>query len=240
MTQKVSFWQVARTARWVGAFLLALALAAGFSWLGKWQLERTFIPGVPVQLPIEQVNLTPDPSEVFIIKNRFQAGENGYWLVCDSTTETGEALPLALGWVKDLEQAKALRLEIQESIQIQSLREFTGIQLSPEAPERIRESEVFLLETMSPAQLANLFSPNQPRAMASNFFALQTTKDVASIAGQDALQVIYIEPGKGGIEINWLTAFYAIEWIVFSGFAIFLWWRLVRDDQIRINGEKVN
>jgi hypothetical protein len=28
---------------------------------------------------------------------------------------------------------------------------------------------------------------------------------------------------------NWLNIFYAIEWIVFAGFAFYVWYRLVRD-----------
>ena len=27
----------------------------------------------------------------------------------------------------------------------------------------------------------------------------------------------------------WLNIFYALEWIVFAGFAVYFWWRLVRD-----------
>ncbi|WHF22480.1 hypothetical protein QJS66_20905 [Kocuria rhizophila] len=30
-----------------------------------------------------------------------------------------------------------------------------------------------------------------------------------------------------------LNLFYAVEWVVFAGFAIFLWWRFVRDDYLR-------
>ncbi|MFW8745896.1 hypothetical protein, partial [Mesorhizobium japonicum] len=38
---QVTFWQVARRPRWIAALLLALALAAGFAWLGQWQLGRS-------------------------------------------------------------------------------------------------------------------------------------------------------------------------------------------------------
>ncbi|WP_054821545.1 hypothetical protein [Arthrobacter sp. JCM 19049] len=33
--------------------------------------------------------------------------------------------------------------------------------------------------------------------------------------------------------MNWLNVFYGIEWVVFAGFAFFLWYRLVRDDYQR-------
>ena len=32
---------------------------------------------------------------------------------------------------------------------------------------------------------------------------------------------------------NWLNIFYGFEWVVFAGFAIFMWWRLVADDYRR-------
>ena len=34
-------------------------------------------------------------------------------------------------------------------------------------------------------------------------------------------------------ELNWLNVFYAAEWIIFAGFAVFLWYRLVRDAKER-------
>ncbi|MBV6545519.1 SURF1 family protein, partial [Ursidibacter maritimus] len=34
-------------------------------------------------------------------------------------------------------------------------------------------------------------------------------------------------------ELNWLNVFYAVEWIIFAGFAVFLWYRLVRDAKER-------
>jgi len=33
--------------------------------------------------------------------------------------------------------------------------------------------------------------------------------------------------------VNWLNLFYAAEWVVFAGFALFIWWRLVKDDYRR-------
>ena len=36
-------------------------------------------------------------------------------------------------------------------------------------------------------------------------------------------------PPEQSVELNWLNIFYAIEWVVFAGFAVFLWYRLVRD-----------
>ena len=39
--------------------------------------------------------------------------------------------------------------------------------------------------------------------------------------------------------INWHNLFYAVEWVVFAGFAIFFWYRLVRDDWEKIHDLKL-
>ena len=31
------------------------------------------------------------------------------------------------------------------------------------------------------------------------------------------------------VSVNLLNLFYAVEWVVFAGFAVFLWYRLVKD-----------
>jgi hypothetical protein len=43
------------------------------------------------------------------------------------------------------------------------------------------------------------------------------------------LETIESIPVITGASLNWLNVFYAIEWVVFAGFAFFLWYRLVRD-----------
>jgi hypothetical protein len=47
------------------------------------------------------------------------------------------------------------------------------------------------------------------------------------------IEVTYREAEK----INWLSAFYFLEWTLFAGFAVFLWWRLVKDEIIRLTAE---
>jgi hypothetical protein len=43
------------------------------------------------------------------------------------------------------------------------------------------------------------------------------------------LESIDAPPPDTGVSLNLLNVFYAIEWVVFAGFAVFLWYRLVRD-----------
>jgi hypothetical protein len=44
-----------------------------------------------------------------------------------------------------------------------------------------------------------------------------------------------VNPGEN--TFNWLTAFYAAEWVLFAFSAIFLWGRLVQDEVNRQNRE---
>ena len=45
-------------------------------------------------------------------------------------------------------------------------------------------------------------------------------------------------PPSSEVELNWLNLFYAAEWVVFAGFAIFLWYRLVKDAWEREQAKK--
>jgi hypothetical protein len=42
-----------------------------------------------------------------------------------------------------------------------------------------------------------------------------------------------IGPQPPAQQVNWLNLFYSVEWVVFAGFALFIWWRLVKDDYRR-------
>ena len=47
------------------------------------------------------------------------------------------------------------------------------------------------------------------------------------------MKPLNIGPQPPAEKINWLNLFYAAEWVVFAGFALFIWWRLVKDDYRR-------
>jgi surfeit locus 1 family protein len=233
-----TFWQVALRARWIGALFLALALAAGFAALGQWQLERTFVPAPPVSLPIDKATVSLDTSNVYVVENRLQHGQLGYWVISNSTDMDGKSLTLALGWTADLAKAEKVRVEVQNSIQVRMLIPIQGYLFPSEAPQPINASKPYLLKSLSLAQLVNLYAPDRKLESATQFMAVQPVAGALNIYETPDLQPITIDAGPGGTEVNWLTAFYAIEWTVFAGFAVFLWWRLVRDAQIREQAER--
>lgn len=243
-----TFWQVARRPKWIGALLVALALAAGFAALGQWQLERSFRtvghtdsqlesvvpidslikPGGSFPEPADarkvEFSATPNTSNTYVVANRVQDRKSGYWLVIDYRLESGASIPVAQSWFSELDPALHARDEIRDSLVAQVLTKHTGWLLAPEAPEQIDASRPYLLNSLSPAQLVNLFSPDQPLQMYPGSIALADNRWIG--------EQIVIGTQRQSIELNFLNIFYAIEWVVFSGFAVFMWWRLVQDERL--------
>lgn len=253
-----TFFSVARRPKWIAGFFLSLAVAAIFALLGQWQLDRTFLvteqapvneevfllneiatPGAPLTAAAANVlvsaKLQLDQSNVFIVSSRLQRQGNetiaGYWLISNSTALLADgdktaSLTVALGFAEDLVTAEKARQKLQEAILPQAFLEYTGRYLQTEAPvARPDPAKPYLLGSLSLAELVNLYS-DEPVASFAGFLALASEPGFG-------LEQIAPPPQQPGTRVNWLTLFYAIEWVVFAGFAVFLWWRLVQDQLVR-------
>ena len=250
--------QVARRPKWIFGLFLALAIAAVFALLGQWQLERSFTevqpedqnqkpvvliesekPGAPLT-PIAankrvKAGLMLDTQNVFIVANRLQRTNNevvsGYWVIANSSVllEDGDStasLSVGIGFAESLTVAETARAELMESIQAQAFLEQTGRYLQTEGPEPVTDpTKPYLLESFSLAQLVNLYKGDTLQSLAG-FMVLDSEPGFG-------LETIVIAPPEAGTQVNWLTLFYALEWALFAGFAVFLWWRLVEDARIR-------
>lgn len=251
-----TWWQVAKRPKWIAGLVFALGVAVIFALLGQWQLERTFTvveepnenkaaleltqvatPGEPLTAAAANqrvvASLYLDTSNVFIVANRLQGESrtNGYWVISNSNVmvegfEKPASLTVVLGFSQSLEIAEAARLELQDSIQAAAFLPRTGRYIQTEAPTaRPDTSKPYLLGSLSLAELVNLYS-SEPIASFAGALVLEEAP------GYGLDQVDIVAP-DAGLEINWLTLFYALEWAVFAGFAIFLWWRLVEDQRVR-------
>ena len=239
-----TFWQLARKPKWVAGFFAATAVAVIFAVLMQWQLERTFnvvgidpVENAPAPLselakpgPLMQnvydrsatTKVTIDPANSFVVQDRLQLvdGEpvRGYWLITNSFVDE-VSLTLAVGFSTDLEavQQAQSRLEAKEF-------EVLGYLQPTEAPEP--KTDGGLLQSLSLAQLINLYSTEEVITYPV-FLIVQEGIDVG-------LEKISINIRQQELQINWLTAFYAVEWAFFIVAAFYIWWRLVRDEQLRI------
>ena len=246
---KPSFFSIARKPKWLGGLAIAALVAISFSLLMQWQLERTFsYVGVSEQelaaVPLDElaglegitpgaydrlatVNVTLDPENSFIVQDRLQlVGDDlvpGYWLITNSFVEMGDqlvSLTVAQGYSQDVTELRMVQSELDSSS-----HSITGF-VEPNEAVKETESKDFL-GSVSLAQLVNLYSPEQVVSYPI-YLILSEGIDLP-------VERISIDIRAQEIEVNWLTAFYAIEWAFFALVAFYLWWRLVQDERARLS-----
>lgn len=242
MNKAPNFFAVAKQPKWIGALFLSLAVAAIFAALGQWQLERTFTKdsGETIAINIELVEVKLDTKNVYIIANRLNGDERGYWLVSNAVDSSRKNLTIALGWSADLAEVKEERIALMESGLEKFETKLEGVFIPSEAPLPQSNADKFVFDSLSLAQLINVYSPEKPIATQPQVLALNGYSQASAWPPLKPVTVIY----EATAQINWLSAFYFLEWLLFAGFAVFLWWRLVKDEQILLAkgplGETVN
>ncbi|MEY3560935.1 MAG: hypothetical protein RL068_87 [Actinomycetota bacterium] len=241
---KPSFWEVARRPKWIAGLALALLVAVVFSLLMQWQLSRTFnevgvsieesapvaledliSPNQPITSPVYDRLVTFEgelnPANSYIVASRLQllpSGETaeGYWLISNAWVNSA-SMTLAIGFSQDLEQIRDAKTNLEnQEISILGY-------LEPSEPVRDRVDGA--LGSVSLAQLINFYS-QEDLASYPAYVIVKSGLDTG-------LEPITIGIRQQAIEVNWLTAFYAIEWAFFALAAFYLWWRMVSDQRVR-------
>lgn len=167
------------------------------------------------------VRATINSSDVWVIGNRVQSdGTSGYWVVASYTDSSGNRLVAPLGFTANSATAIAVKKQVQGAMVAQVLSLMHG-RLSPsEAPDRVGE----VLNSLSLGQLAN-----QMHFGGDKLYPLFLLVTNQHFAGLEPVRVTRLTTAQ----INWLSAFYALEWLAFCGFSFFMWGRLVRDAQLK-------
>lgn len=249
--------------KWIAALVFALAVAAVFVLLSQWQFSRsmekdvtpptvtekvaplltTLQPGQPLLGSAEGqlVSATGhfDPSKQVIVQSRMQGGKVGFWVVTAFVVDgapkltgaaaTAEAvIPVARGWISEPAKAQAppagtVTLE--------------GRLLNSEGPILDKNPPAGQVSALSSAELTNLWKTTTYAAFVVSYQELLNGTNMGATAGHGDLVPITVTATDQNGKINWLNIFYSIEWVVFAGFAVFLWWRLVADDYRRQQDE---
>lgn len=231
--------QVMRRPKWIFALVLALAVAAGFAALAQWQMSHA-VKTQQVELdsetvtPIDELtgpgetvtdtsggrmvslDATTVASDTLVVANRMNGGEQGYWVVSHVATDDDAHLAVALGWTDDLRLAEAFATTLAEVDT--SPAPVVGRYMPSEGPEVPIAGDP--LPSMSTAQLVNIWQP---------FIGDAFSGYLVSSEAPEGLEAIDSVPPLPQETINWLNLFYAVEWLVFAGFAVFFWYRLTRD-----------
>jgi cytochrome oxidase assembly protein ShyY1 len=230
---------VARRPRWIAALVLALGIAAAFAALGQWQIARSIESATVIERETEKVvelEAVTEPGrapatavvgqvvstsgtlvagDYVILSGRNNDSEAGYWVTGHLVTEAGPSLAVALGWAPTEEAAHDAVAELEGD---EVALDLEGRYLPSEAPQE-GDFETAMTR-MSVASLLNLWADAPDSVYAGYVIAAEPAT---------GLEAISAPAPESEVSLNWLNLFYAAEWAIFAGFAIFLWWRVVKD-----------
>ena len=252
-------WKTALQPRWIAGLVFAIVISGVFVLLSQWQFGRSTQPEVPVSPTTEEVKDltgTLQPGEFFrgsvadqmvtatgiydaaqqvLVPGRLKGNETGYWVVSafavdgapvlkGAATSPRTWIPVARGWIADPAEAGpppsgTIRL--------------TGRLLPSEAPLPGTAPAPGQASAVSVAELINIWNVSSYPAFVSATAEVSGTSDVGAAAAPGGLEPLNIGAQPPPAKVNWLNLFYSVEWIVFAGFALFIWWRLVKDDYQR-------
>lgn len=249
--------------KWIAALVFALAVAAVFVLLSQWQFSRstqkdvappsvtekvqplleTLQPGQPM-LGTEEGQLVTatghfDASKQVVVQSRMQDGKVGFWVVTAFVVDgaaklTGKAatdeavIPVARGWIPE---ASAAQAPPAGTVTLE------GRLLNSEGPILAKNLPAGQVSALSSAELTNLWKTTTYAAFVVSYRELVDGTNVGAAAGRGDLVRITVTATDQNGKVNWLNIFYAIEWVLFAGFAVFMWWRLVADDYRREQDE---
>lgn len=228
-----AWWQMARQPRWIAGLLACLGIAVVFALLGQWQVERAIAEATIVEIdtetpvPLDSVirpgdGLTlPDggrrvtvsatwTQERAVVLDRRQGSEMGQWLVVNARTETGACLPVAVGWGTDIAAAEFVFIDDSPS-------SLVG-RIVPSDDPMTGDYDHGRLTVVSSADLINRW---ECESMYDAFLVLDDAPA--------PLETIASVTPLPQATLNWLNIFYALEWAFFAVFALYFWYRLVKD-----------
>ena len=233
-------WSVARRPRWIAALILALGVAAGFAALGQWQVGRAVQTGTVVVIPDEKVTplsevATPQkevtdraagqivsvvgrrvPGDTYVVSDRVHFGVTGYWVIGHVVATNGASVAVALGWTASKAKADAAAVSLSAGAPVATI---VGRYQPTEPPDQ-EDFEHNARSVVSIPWLINEWKTVTPTAYGGYIV------DNVAPAGLEKIQSV---PPVNDVSLNWLNVFYAVEWTLFAGFAVYLWYRLVRD-----------
>ena len=252
-------WKTALKPRWIAGLVFAIVVSGVFVLLSQWQFGRSTQPEVPVNPATEDVKAltetlqpgsffpgsvsdqmvsaagTYDPAKQVLVPGRLKDGATGYWVVSAFTVAGAPALtgvaaspqtwiPVARGWVANPDDAGAPP---------SGAVKLTGRLLPSEAPLPATAPEPGRASAVSVAELINDWDISMYPGFVAATSELAAGSDLSAAAVGGALKPLEIGPQPPAQQVNWLNLFYSLEWVVFAGFALFIWWRLVKDDYRR-------
>jgi surfeit locus 1 family protein len=241
---------VLRTAlrpKWLGLLGVALLVVVAFVQLGRWQLGVAQDKALAEQLAAAKARqpvalstvlrphepfpgaLSARPvtvtgryaaAEQVLVPNRRLDGREGSWVVTAFRTSEGAVLPVLRGFTTHpaaIAPAPEGDLVLAGGL---APGESPAHDPTPLPSGQLASVDLSVLVNAWPGELYNAFlflQEEQPAAAGA-----------PAPATDPALDRVPVPTGEVGV--NWRNAAYAAQWWVFALFALWLWWRMVRDD----------
>lgn len=230
---RLTWWRVARRPKWILALLASFVFVGVFSGLAQWQwqrsvdeatvIERDTETPVPLGLvAIPQSTITTDASGRMVsvdcqivvtddvwVSDRAVPGDRGDWLIRHCLTPDGHSVAVVAGW-------SPTRLDGPFP---DTSGRVVGRYVPTESPQT-SDFEAGVREVVSVAELINLWG--EPGPVYGGFIVTE--------AAPEPLATILTEAPPTDASLNILNIFYSIQWLIFAIFALYFWYRLVKDE----------
>lgn len=184
----------------------------------------------------------------YLVENKLNDGQEGFWVVSEFvpsdsgsvTYEDGASSPRAIAVARAWSSSNEIPAEPTGEVTV------AGRVVGNDTPyysNRIEEEhrgQNRVIGSAAAAQLSNLWE--------APLYSGILTADAEVPAGEQLplTETGELDPAASLIDpsgelkpvraeqvtndsVNWLNIFYGIEWIVFAGFALYLWWRMLKD-----------
>lgn len=227
------------TPRMVALHLATIAVLIAFMFMGRWQLGAFEESGRPRAAadpaPVAVQTLTEPGKHITTDKagrrvtatGTFDAGkqllvvgrDDGFWLLAPLDLGDGTAVPIVRGWVatpSDPAVAAVPEGQVTVTGRLQHSEQIDG------TPRRARNLPQGQVESISTAELINLWRGLRLRD--GYVVAIDQTPPPAV-----APKPVPVDAPTERGAVNWRNLAYAIQWWVFAGFAVFMWFHFVRD-----------
>ena len=236
--------------RWLGLFAIVVMVVVSFGMLGLWQLNVARDKGRAEQARAAPTRAVADVAAVLrphgafpqdgtgrritatgrydgsgqvLVTPRLLRGERGFWVVTPLVVRsTGARIAVVRGFVTKPADAVAPGGATEVTV--------SGTLASGESPNGDPPNSASALPEGQLATLdLSLLVNRWPGTIYNAFlFATAEQPDLTS-ASAPGVQRVPPPPLPGG-GLSWRNGAYALQWWIFALFALYMWWRMVRDD----------
>ncbi|MFW0181086.1 SURF1 family cytochrome oxidase biogenesis protein [Rothia sp. P5766] len=188
---------------------------------------------------------TYTPGSSYLVENRLKDGVQGYWVIALFTPEDSQNVETSMGSsprgiavVRGWSKEPLVPPEPQGPVTVAGRIVANDPPVNSNQRHSQLENKDRLLGSASPAYLTNVW--NAPLYDGILTLDSESTEGTpladdgtiainATIIGQTDNFLPVRAPQVTDENVDWLNIFYALEWLVFAGFALYLWYRMLKD-----------